>query len=97
MVAEVSTYWIGDPVPHDVLSPGDFGRWKLPYWRRVEDRIPPCACGGSFGYLNPPRCPKCHGAIAGDVFEGKPALKETSLYFFDFGKSVRIPDAAPRP
>lgn len=74
--------------PRDRLSQGDYGSWELPYWQTIERLFAPCPCGGSFGYLNPPRCPHCHAPIAGDVFAGKVALKQRERYCFLSGKQV---------
>jgi len=29
------------------------------YYAAVEQQLPPCACGGTFSYTAPPRCPHC--------------------------------------
>jgi hypothetical protein len=29
------------------------------YHTAVEQQLPPCACGGTFSYAAPPRCPHC--------------------------------------
>jgi hypothetical protein len=79
--------------PHKEVPAGDFGRWKIPYWSRIEERYSACSCGGHFGYLNPPRCSLCHGEISGNLFDSKPALKEREGYFLVFGKEFRGQDA----
>ncbi len=57
-------------------------RHLLPYFAKIEDLFQPCECGGRYGYMNPPRCPKCNGLLRGDLYEDKPILKLNDLYAF---------------
>ena len=79
--------------PSGVLPQGDYGRWEIPYWRRIEDLFEACSCGGHFGYLQPPICPFCRHAVRGDIFEGKPVLKRREAYCFLAGAFIRAADA----
>jgi hypothetical protein len=78
--------------PSDHLPQGDHENWQLPYWRAVESLFLPCPCGGSFGYLNPPRCPYCRAPVAGDIFEGKVVLKQREGYCFLAGEQFDARD-----
>ena len=69
------------------LKAGDNGweyydRHLLPVYTKVEGLFMPCRCGGHFGYMNPPRCPKCLKYLMGDCYEDKPILKERDKYVF---------------
>lgn len=71
--------------PH--LQAGDKGwqpwdRHLLPIYQKIEALFIPCSCGGTFRFMNSPRCPKCKGLLRGDVYEDKPILKERDLYAF---------------
>jgi hypothetical protein len=43
---------------------GETHPWMLTEGQRrlVEAVVPPCSCGGSFRFANPPRCPHCQAA-----------------------------------
>ncbi|HEX8963688.1 MAG TPA: hypothetical protein VF801_11860 [Rhodocyclaceae bacterium] len=57
-------------------------RHLLPFYEKVEDLFLPCECGGRFGFMNPPRCPKCGGLLRGDVYGDRPIAKVTDGYAF---------------
>jgi hypothetical protein len=57
-----------------------FLRHLLPFYAKVEALFLPCECGGHYGYMNPPRCPKCNGLLRGDVYGDKPIAKVTDGY-----------------
>jgi hypothetical protein len=57
-----------------------FLRHLLPFYAKVEALFLPCECGGHFGYMNPPRCPKCNGLLRGDLYGDKPIAKVTDGY-----------------
>lgn len=65
-----------------------YNRHLLPYFARVEALFAPCACGGRYAYMNPPRCPWCKGLMRGDCYEDKPILKQRDGYVFVCGGSV---------
>ena len=71
------------------LPKGDYGKSDMAYWIKYGDLFKPCPCGGTFDYLNSPRCPKCKGLLFGDLFKDKPALKEQNGYVFMSGPSFR--------
>ena len=77
------------PDTRSILS-CDWGREEIPLWSDFEAQLPPCPCGGLFRYLNPPRCPKCHGPLSGDIYEGKPVLKARDYYVLDFGRTYSV-------
>jgi hypothetical protein len=54
----------------------------LPFWQRAEALFRPCPCGGSFRFMNPPRCPLCKGLLYGDCYEDKPILRMRAGYVF---------------
>lgn len=73
--------------------PGDptfqeYGRHHLPVYAQVEALFRPCEREGRYGYLNPPRCPKCNGLLRGDLYEDKPVLKNWDGYAFVTSGSV---------
>lgn len=80
LIAELGIRWIhaepGDPAFRE------YGRHQLPVYEQVEDLFRPCACGGRYRYLNPPRCPACNGLLRGDLYEDKPVLKDRDGYAF---------------
>ena len=55
-------------------------RHQLPFYAKVEALFSPCECGGHYGYMNPPRCPKCNGLLRGDLYGDKPIAKVTDGY-----------------
>lgn len=55
-------------------------RHLLPFYEKVEALFAPCECGGRYGYMNPPRCPKCNGLLRGDLYGDKPIAKVTDGY-----------------
>lgn len=55
-------------------------RQLLPFYAKVEALFAPCECGGRYGYMNPPRCPKCNGLLRGDCYGDKPIAKVTDGY-----------------
>jgi hypothetical protein len=57
-----------------------FLRHLLPFYAKVEALFRPCECGGRFGYMNPPRCPKCNGLLRGDLYGDRPIAKVTDGY-----------------
>ena len=59
-----------------------FERHLFPVFKQIEKLFRPCSCGGHYGYMNPPRCPKCAGLFLGDVYEDKPVLKSRDKYVF---------------
>ena len=65
-------------------SPGfeRYCRHLLPVFARIEELFSPCACGGHYRYMNPPRCPQCRGLLRGDLYEDKPILKLNDGYVF---------------
>ncbi|HEX8988384.1 MAG TPA: hypothetical protein VF816_10510 [Rhodocyclaceae bacterium] len=68
------------PLGH--LHPGflPYLRHLLPYYAKVEALFRPCDCGGHFGFMNSPRCPKCNGLLRGDLYGDKPIAKVTDGY-----------------
>jgi hypothetical protein len=58
----------------------EYNRYYIPGWKRIEELLKPCPCGGRFAFLNSPRCPLCHGLLCGDMYEDKPILKEVDRY-----------------
>lgn len=69
-----------------------FSRHEIPYWNQVKTLFNGCKCGGSFAYLNPPRCPKCKGLLRGNCYEDKPVLKDRDGYTFVSGESYSSKD-----
>ena len=65
-----------------------FDRHLLPVFKQIEDLFRRCSCGGYYGYMNPPRCPKCNGLFLGDIYEDKPVLKSRDKYVFVTAGSV---------
>jgi hypothetical protein len=63
-------------------------RHLLPAFAKIEALFDPCKCGGRYGYMNPPRCPKCSGLLRGDIYEDKPIFKLNDLYVFVSGGTV---------
>lgn len=57
-------------------------RHLLPFFAEVETLFSPCQCGGRYGYMNPPRCPKCNGLLRGNAYEDKPISKLNDGYVF---------------
>jgi hypothetical protein len=55
-------------------------RHLLPFYEKVEALFLPCECGGRYGFMNPPRCPKCNGLLRGDIYGDKPIAKVTDGY-----------------
>jgi hypothetical protein len=68
----------------DASKPGFqfYCRHLLPVFAQIEALFRPCACGGHYGFMNPPRCPQCLGLLRGDVYEDKPILKLNDGYVF---------------
>ncbi len=54
--------------------------WTLAYRERrlVESKLKPCACGGRYGFENPPRCPQCRASWA--------TLVPDRLQFYEVGR-----------
>jgi hypothetical protein len=48
--------------------------------RAVESALRPCPFGGTFSFGNAPRCPHCHGKLAG--------LVPSDIYFAVMGRRV---------
>ena len=55
MLCLADIYWAGEI--DDASRPG------MPVSPTVQARLPPCACGGAFGGVCAPRCPKCRTAF----------------------------------
>lgn len=68
--------------PLEKSKPGflPYLRHLLPFYEKVEALFLPCECGGHYGYMNPPRCPKCNGLLRGDLYGDKPIAKATDGY-----------------
>jgi hypothetical protein len=80
------------------LQAGDKGwepwnRHLLPIFEEIEALFIKCTCGGSFRYMNPPRCPKCNEFLDGHGYEDKPILRERSKYVFVSVDSIDDVDA----
>jgi hypothetical protein len=74
----------------------DYGKNWEEEIQKVDSALPKCQCGGSFAYMNPPRCPKCAGLVFGAVYEGKPVLKAREGYTFVSRKTYKMDDLKPR-
>jgi len=74
-----------------------YSRQWLPYYAKVEALFRPCACGGHYGYMNPPRCPLCNGLLRGDCYEDKPILKQRDGYVFVCAGSVNDSEQLLQP
>jgi hypothetical protein len=57
-------------------------RHLLPVFGKIEVLFQSCACGGHYGYLNPPRCPDCDGLLRGGLYADTPVLKRNDRYVF---------------
>lgn len=55
-------------------------RHLLPFYAKVEALFLPCECGGHYGFMNAPRCPKCNGLLRGDCYGDRPIAKVTDGY-----------------
>jgi len=64
-------------------------RHLLPYWNAIELEYENCDCGGSFNFMNPPRCPLCKGSLGRYTYEDKPILKQWDRYSFVCGKTYK--------
>ena len=65
-----------------------YDRHLLPVYSQIEKLFKDCNCGGRFGFMNPPRCPKCSDLLRGNCYEDKPILKQRDRYIFVCGGSV---------
>jgi hypothetical protein len=65
--------------PPSYSNTQDYARELLPYWTAIEATLAGCPCGGTFRFLNSPRCPKCHDLLLGDLYQDKPILKLNDL------------------
>jgi hypothetical protein len=63
----------------------EFDRHLLPYFLETEKQFPLCSCGGSFKFMNPPRCPKCFGFILGEEYEDKPIKRNNGYVYITKG------------
>jgi hypothetical protein len=66
------------------------GKNWLPGIHKVDSTLPKCKCGGSFAYMNPPRCPHCLGLVQGDLYAGKPVMKGRDRYTFVSRQTFKI-------
>ena len=65
-----------------------YTRHILPFFQQAEALFKPCPCGGSFRFMNPPRCPLCKGLLLGDCYEDKPIFKLRDWYVFICSGSI---------
>lgn len=68
------------PLGHQYPGFLPYLRHLLPFFAKVEALFAPCQCGGHYGFMNPPRCPKCNGLLRGDLYGDKPLAKVTDGY-----------------
>jgi len=69
-------FQLDQPVPTEMLGPSSDG-WGGDVERRMEERLRPCPCGGSFRFEAPLICPKCKGVLA---------TGRRSQYYFAIGR-----------